>query len=223
MPQEQVVAKAMRIRDEGRGAYTNGTVNCFHGFSETLTNRYAVFARFKARSEWNIQTRVLRPLESIERSIMGTTLLLAARDYPLHCTILEAQYRGEDSIERNSIFNALDHNDDINAFRRMLINVTIPFTFLICDKNGGLLITADEVPSVISGIRNSIARIYEFHGLMPLPIEDLLHATVARVMTMPLCSGKFFLPIIDRIAYEAISLPTQVSYAVGMNSYNFLT
>ncbi|MBI3421151.1 MAG: hypothetical protein HY006_03745 [Candidatus Sungbacteria bacterium] len=226
MTQESVVNKAMRIAEEGKAAFVNGTFGTFEKFPESLRNRFTVALRFDAHSEWECGGNIVdRLLLSLELNTEGWKLFLAQRDFLLHVTLLEGMYEGSDAAERYRIFRELNTNISIAEVAENIRGMVIPFKLLIPDKGGNILLLADEIPDLILEAREQLATTYAKYGLRPLLIEDLLHATVARVMNLPTDAGTQVLDKLAQIsrafAHEPLTL--RVSHVVAMNSYDFLT
>lgn len=196
-----VIEKLNGIHGAGTAALRAGTVEPFTGYPESLKNRFGVYFRYTAPSEQLVKRIVLDEVTQIGQDL-GIGLFVAGRPvpdgHPIHTTVLECLYEGEDYNLRSKIFGEhplMDRGGLVDSavsqaftLRRRLdspglfINREwyLRFNVVLVDK-GPILLAANEIPQEIIDIRGELAEEYTRVGLRPLPLDNLLHMTLTRM------------------------------------------
>ncbi len=159
-----VLEKANRIHEAGLLAVAAGTITSFT-LAANIRQRYNCSLHFYMNSDFT--SRLFGPVQD-SSVFWNVGLLLASRDFSVHCTLGEA-LTAEDAPDRFSFAGAYG-----------LVSKELVFTELVVDK-GNLLLAASEIPEDVQSARSSLEQFYENEKLTPLRIENLLHITLARV------------------------------------------
>lgn len=162
--------------------YQKGGISEFAGFPESLRDRLNVALKFTTESETLLRERVIEPLLLIGNGL-GIEFILAGRDFPYHSTLLEGLYEGKDPTKRQQKFKAATNTEEIKRLKD-LAGMRIAYKYLLIDK-GNLLLTAIDIPDWVINTRSGLAVVYQNHGLKPLPLENILHISVARITRLP--------------------------------------
>lgn len=196
-----VIEKLNGIHSAGTAALRAGTVEPFTGYPESLGNRFGVYLRYTTPSEQLVRRIVLDEVTQIGQDL-GIGLFVAGRSnpegHPIHTTLLEGLYEGDDYNLRSLIFGEhylMDRGGLVdsavsNAFtlRRRLDSSGLfidrkwylHFNAVLIDK-GPILLAANEIPQEVIDIRGELAEEYTRVGLKPLPLDNLLHMTLTRM------------------------------------------
>lgn len=178
-PNSAVVEKAKKIHREGLRALKSGNVQLFPGLPNMLKskeNRFFVGAGIQLEDYPNIGIRmVLQEIERISYHLGVFHIFQAGREFPLHFTIGEGEYKGEN---KNNVFCLL--KEKMEPWWPANIQQKNVFDTLVLDK-ANILLTASNIPHEIIEMRHKLNLIYERHGLVPLKIENLLHITLGRI------------------------------------------
>ncbi|MBI3442667.1 MAG: hypothetical protein HY007_02785 [Candidatus Sungbacteria bacterium] len=108
----------------------------------------------------------------------GVKFFLVGRDYPWHCTLQEGV-----AAEPDLFFDA-EGVELVRRIEQVLSATTIVYSQLLIDC-GNVLLNAAYVPDEIINARQQLSAYYEQRGIRPLPMEDILHCTLARIRTLP--------------------------------------
>ena len=95
-------------------------------------------------------------------------LYVAGRDFPIHTTVGEC-------VVPSGIALADAFGDVSNEESRSIV-----FSELVM-QNGNILLTTSEATPWFDDFRNRVNASYEIIGFTPLPIEHLVHITLARI------------------------------------------
>ena len=218
--------RAQEIHAEGLLAYREGKIPLFKGFPTTLNRRFITALRFKENTAWSITKAIVLPLDRLEYEL-DVAFFLAQRDFPLHSTLMEGLTEEESPYLPH--FYSLKRNSELLSLRSTLRGLEINYSNLVLDKSGNILLLAEDIPDVIPASRKMLARLYREHRLAPLPIHDILHITVGRVMQFPNENPAHIAEFLEEFGTIAKSimrsgLPLVVSSeTTGENSYEFLT
>lgn len=155
----------------------------FPGFPESLKNRFGVVLRFTSDSEQEIKNRISDHIQDIgEQFRIG--FIIAGRDYPLHSTLLEGPYEGQDAVTRDNIFESLVGSSEIAKITDDLLGRKLDYKYLLLDK-GNVLLTAIDIPDYLINLREELAALYKGKNLKPAPLDNLLHISLARMVNLP--------------------------------------
>ena len=185
-----VVIKLNGIHEAGTTALREGTVKPFGGYGVELQNRFNASLRYDDRSERAVRSVILDEVQDVAQKL-GIQFLVAGNaapeGYPIHTTILEGLYQEEDFEKRNLL---LDTHSKIglrtlpglffNDFRLSGLSWDLQFDAVLVDK-GPVLLAATKIPQQIIDIRGELFELYTTFGLKPLPLDNLLHMTLARM------------------------------------------
>lgn len=155
----------------------------FPGFPEGLKSRFSLLLRFTSGSEQEVKDRISGPIQDIGRQL-GIGFIIAGRDYPLHSTLLEGLYEGQDAVVRDKLFESLSKNPEIAKITNGLLGERLIYKYLLLDK-GNLLLAAIDIPAHLINFREELAELYRGSGLKPLPLDNLLHISLARMVQLP--------------------------------------
>ena len=162
-----VLAKSQKIHANGMEAVAQGGLTLFNGYPKDFEMRYTVAGLFnKNRSD----------METVQKSIdtiaTGCNLMLhlAGRDFPLHTTIGECVFP-----EGFNLWHAHGSPFSFEGQDNELV-----FSELVMDKSK-VLLTASSIPDWFFNLRNEVNRAYTTLGFKALPIENLLHISLANI------------------------------------------
>ncbi|OGZ01641.1 MAG: hypothetical protein A2946_02100 [Candidatus Liptonbacteria bacterium RIFCSPLOWO2_01_FULL_53_13] len=169
-----------KVLREGRGRINEFPLaEALEGWKHT----FSITAEFDSAANQEIQRRILDILANMENEL-GVSLLLASRDFPLHATIQNGIFEGEDGAKEKKIFQELAGDEGIIQSEKEITGIFVIFKYLLIDK-GNILLTASEIPEAIIEARNRASHEYMAKGLRPLPMEHILHLTLARIVGKP--------------------------------------
>lgn len=174
--------KYSNIDRGGRKALVNAEFKEFDYSHEEMKRRFNVSAQFEPSSAEEFGRRITTVLEKNETDF-GIKLLLAGRDFPLHTTLLEG--RDESVIsddDREAIFSQVA--PQAQSKTTSVVGQEIEFKYLLVDK-GNLILTSVDIPETVLHLRSGLAPVYSTGGLRPLPMTNILHITVGRIVKMP--------------------------------------
>ncbi len=183
--EQTILQKYAGIDFDGRNTAKQGQLETFRGFPPSLANRMNVSLLFDEESQELVKREVMKPLDNIDHDT-GINILLAGADYPIHTTVLEGEYEGNDTNERQAIFHNLQHSGSVDYASRNLTDLSLEFNHLLIDKKGGIILTAVCIPQEITDTRDRLTSLYQEHDLKVLPQHNILHITVGRVIGLPL-------------------------------------
>jgi len=174
--------KYARIDIAGRQALKQeGAIKELEGFGETLKNRFLVAIQFAPESRQEVQKRVINEVEQIEVNCK-MEFFLTNRDFPLHSTIEEGVYQGDDDSIKGEVFAEMAK--ELKQLNWQMLNEPLTYKYVLIDK-GNIILTAIEIPDVVTKLRRELTTFYTAHQLKPLPIEHILHVTVGRITRLP--------------------------------------
>jgi hypothetical protein len=175
--------KYANIDRVGRKALSEGEIQRFEGFPGDLKNRFNVAAQFAPASEREFVERVTGPAKEIAAQL-GIDFMVAGEDFPIHSTMLEGLYQGDDDAERQKLFADLQKDagfqDRINA----LNGLEVPYKYLLMDK-GNVILNSVEIPDDILELRQFLTKYYAEKKLKPLAMDNILHISAARMVKLP--------------------------------------
>jgi hypothetical protein len=164
----------------GRKALEKAEVNKFEGFGENLKNRFISALQFTPESEKEVEKRIIDEVEQIGKEL-EINFILAGKDFPLHGTIEEGVYAGKDNTEREEIFEEIKKAKELKLFEESILRESISYKYLLVDK-GNIILTAVEIPEIITNMREALANFYANHNLKPIVLRDFLHITIGRMV-----------------------------------------
>lgn len=229
-----VAKKYASIDLSGRKSLRNKEVREFPGFSEDLRERFSAALIFNQESETLLKQRVVSRVKEIgERQ--GIKFLLAGEDYPLHSTVLEGKMTAsvvtgsEDSIEDRRIVTVRETQNDTELQEELsrLAGMHVTYKYLLLDK-GNVLLTATDIPPDVLAARTALNRIYSKYGIAAIPLENILHISIARMKEIPgedqLEAFQGYKEGMIKLRHEISSDPLdlKVSYINADESYRFL-
>lgn len=199
--------KLANIDYSGRKALkTEGGVSLFSGYLNSLGDRYGVTLRFTDEAETQLKERVGEEVLNTGKRV-GIEFVLAGRNYPTHCTLLEGLYQGNNTEERNALYEGLSEKLANERIVKGLAGEIVDYKYLLLDK-GNVLLTTIDIPSYILESREYLKEFYSQAGLKPLPLDNLLHISYARMASLP--SGN----VLNKLAsyrQEMVRLRHQIS------------
>ena len=161
--------KIRTIRKAGEKAVLTGTVNIFQGWSEELKKRVFLGLEFE---ENHAHRNIVSKLEDLETRY-GVQFAIGGRDYPLHTTIQEA---------KGDFFDLrIDKNFSLFVPGTVLGRNLI-FEKVVLDGSGNLLYVTDDIKDWVYSARESVSRNFSALGLEPIPLDNLLHSTLCRIV-----------------------------------------
>lgn len=206
-----VLAKVDKIHADGIKAIAEARVGLFIGFPPTL-RRFNVALLFSEGSIVELANRIILPVAGIADA-SGVGLYLGSRDYPIHATLEEAE-----PIEGEVPSQIIEFSD------LSLPDFGICFSELIMDR-GNFLLAVSEIPEIILELRRKIHEIFVGRGMRSLPIQDMLHITIARVTRGSPEAIKQFAGGVEELRREVKKKPVTLipnSFFLG-NVLEFLT
>lgn len=217
-----ILQKYANINRKGKESILKEDVVEFKGFPEAIKDRFISAAVFDEKSLQEIDERILSRLKKLE-SECGVEFFLASRDFPLHSTIMEGEYKGNDDTEKDELFKELADSLPVE-----IQGLQIPYNYVLIDK-GNVLLVAQNIPEQISAARTSLKEFYAESGLNPLLLENILHCSLARLKKIPenFEPDKYIKELID--IRHTLSNPNYgdpivltVNKVVRGNSYDFV-
>lgn len=165
-------SKCERIHAAGLETLRSGKINLFTGFPQQMRSRFNVSVLFDGPSQLQFEERIIRPLGTISKEL-GLDWYLASDAFSVHSTVLECETEvGHADVE------GLVKKIDLNQ----LLCERLVFSELLLDKSN-LLLNSLEIPPIHHLMRNNLAEFFTGVG-HPLPLEDILHITVGRLMKL---------------------------------------
>lgn len=216
-----ILQKYANINRNGKEAVRNEDIVKFEGFPESIKNRFISAVTFDEHSSSQLESRVLSKLKELEDKT-GIEFVMALRDYPLHSTLMEGEYKGDNQDERDELFERL--TDDLPLD---IQGLKLQYDYVLIDK-GNVLLVAKTIPEEVLKARESLKNFYGDSGLKPLLLENILHCSLARIKSLPadFAPDKYTKELID-IRHSVSNLDEPLVLTVGRvvkgNSYNFLT
>lgn len=155
----------------------------FRGFP---TNRFSVVLEFSEKAADTLRKKITNLLARVTENL-GINFIWAGIDFPLHCTILEGEYKGQDPQEEAAIYHALQTNTQLReAVQRLSAIQTINPQFLLGpDRIGAIILAASPIPELITEAREKISVVYTKSGLDPRLMTDIYHLTIGRIVKLP--------------------------------------
>lgn len=177
-----LVAKAYaNIDNAGKTACQTGTLGIFQGFGNELTQTFIAAALPPA------EPALIDFILDIgaAASGKGLGLISAGANYPFHLTL--AQGRGGLLPNPAGVARFVDGMRETfsSLFLHHLHGVCIAFDTLAMDAKGGIILGVGNIPDAIFEMRAHIARLLNEHTINPIVPENMLHATIARVTSVP--------------------------------------
>jgi hypothetical protein len=166
------------IDRRGRNHLKSDALEEFTTFPETLKNRFIVALEFTPESINDVEGRVFSKLRDVE-SNFGIKFMLSGRDYPIHSTLMEGLFEGEDENSREEIFAKLQ-----NELLFGLEGNQVQFDYVLLDGSK-LLLVAKSIPHTILEAREKLSEQYDTFGLKPLGMQNILHSSLARISQIP--------------------------------------
>lgn len=238
-----VIDKLNVIHQAGTTALRAGTVEPFKGYGEDLRNRFNVSIRYTLAYDQLIRQRILNNVTGVAQQL-GIDFMIAGKhssdSYPLHTTLLEGLYLKEDST--TPISRLVKDGDDPFHFFKSYMDLDmishsniwdIFLPFLRCDRKlkfdsvlidkGPILLAATEIPQEIIDIRGALSEIYSLYGLKTLPLNNLLHITLARMTKVVDQSNvEEYIYKMEQIHKQIVNDPLELS-PYGLYTGNSLT
>lgn len=216
-----ILQKYANINRSGKEAVLNENIVKFDGFSESIKDRFITAAIFDEYSLNQVEDRVLGQLKRLE-DMSGIEFAMANRDYPLHSTIMEGEYKGENQDEKDDLFERLTDDLPID-----IKGLEIKYDYILIDK-GNVLLVAQTIPEAVLKARESLKNHYSESGLRPLLLENILHCSLARIKSLPtdFVPNKYIKELTDirhSVSKSDESMILIVDRLDRGNSYNFLT
>lgn len=203
-----VLRKYAGIDLAGRRVLGEAQVKDYLPTPEESKRRFNTALRFEGDSEAIFRERVMGPLEQAERDF-STHLTIAVRDFPLHATVMEGRFEGAEENKKLETFT--DVEKELAAeLESVLMGQEIEFKYLLIDK-GNLLLTASNIPEIIIAIRERLNAVYAAHDLKPLPMKNILHVTVSRMVQKPQGEPDFVVAILRAYRAQMLALRRSIS------------
>ncbi len=203
----------------GRNNLESGNIQEFTGFPEVIKNRFISAMEFTPESIDMIENRVTCKLEDIEAKY-GIKFSLVGRDYPLHITLMEGLYTGEQEDQREEIFSELQ-----DKIKLEFQGSEVQFDYVLLD-GGNLLLVAKNIPDSVLNARERLSEYYSEAGLKPLGMQNILHSSLARIIKLPdsFDYDAYKKDIIDlRHSVSSDPLEVTISNVIKDQSYRYLT
>ncbi|MFZ1720664.1 MAG: hypothetical protein WAU28_04990 [Candidatus Moraniibacteriota bacterium] len=230
-----IARKYASIDLSGRKALKNEQVREFPGFSEDLRDRFSAALIFDKDSEALLKQKVVSRVKEIGGKY-GIKFLLAGEDYPLHSTVLEGKIeipavagdKNSEEDDRISIIRETQNDTELQEELSKLAGIHITYKYLLLDK-GSILLTGMDIPSEMLAARTALNKIYSKHDIAAIPLENILHISIARMEEIPRedQSETFqgYKEEMIKLRHEISSDPLdlKVSYISSDESYRFLT
>lgn len=180
MPDENdpVLAKIADIRAGGLAAIADMKMGTFQGFSPELAYRVNVSYIYNTDEDRRLGSFHARIADAARKK--GVEILLAGRDFPMHLTLLEADYQGDEE----------KYEEELHRFRtassslvRKIIRDTNMFVFeeFVLDRAGNGLLLMRGVPAVVVEAREKIRALYEAFGWKTRDLTHIGHSTQFRI------------------------------------------
>src|SRR3990167_5291940 len=174
-----VLEKYAGITKIGLQAFREGMVEPFKGLVG-LENRFNVSIRFSENSDQLIRERVVdymradAPFFEVIYFVAGEK---AGTSYPIHTTIQEGVYEGNDVVEGYRILTNLRKESRIKEALTEVYYTEIVFDHFLPSKETFIL-AAGKIPVSIIYARQRIADVYKEYGLNIINFDNILHSTI---------------------------------------------
>lgn len=180
------IAKYASIARGGREARQGGVDLKPLEFRGFPTNRFSAILEFSEEAADTLKEKITNPLAGVAEDL-GINFIWAGINFPLHCTILEGEYKGQDPQEEAAIYHSLQTNTQlIEIAQRLSAIQTINPQFLLGpDRVGAIILAASPIPELITEARENISTIYTKSGLDPRLMTDIYHLTIGRIVKLP--------------------------------------
>lgn len=162
-----VLAKSQKIHANGMEAVAQGGLTLFNGYPKDFEMRYTVAGLFSSAESSLVH---LLSLVRMAAEACNLSLHLADRDFPLHTTIGECVFP-----EGFNLWHAHGSPFSFEGQDNELV-----FSELVMDKSK-VLLTASTIPEWFLNLRKEVNRAYTTLGFKALPIENLLHISLANI------------------------------------------
>ncbi|MDR3547138.1 MAG: hypothetical protein P4M11_02470 [Candidatus Pacebacteria bacterium] len=212
---DPVREKSYRIHRSGRDRLLRGDVKLFAGHPHGLADRFLAAATFTTEDVLEFATRVAEPFGFLEDCGTGS-YCLAGLDFPLHTTIGEACIHGNAASREEGFSRAARSIETMCPCIRELCGTELVFDYAFFD-GGNICITQLGSMGNLPGIRSELVKAYTELGMTDadkLLIQDLVHATVARVRIAPETgTAKELLRSIEQLQNELAADPLRLTIA----------
>lgn len=181
-----VLEKYRAIIHDGMQAYRDGSVKPFGGFIG-LENRYNISARFTPDSEKVLQSEVVEYLDGVGPAYGLVGLFVGNKPrttFPFHSTVLEGRYNGVSEVEKDEIFRDVRKDPRLLEVMGLVSGTSIAFDHLLLAKES-ILVAASQIPASIQEAREILVEVYSVRGLEVLPMDNILHSTMVRILQIP--------------------------------------
>lgn len=165
-----VIANLENKHIKGVEALRSGSFKCFSGFAPDMPNRSHVSLTFSTASDVLVRDRLMKEINGYAQD-HHVRLFSVLRDFPMHATIGEGVGRHE-----------FCGDNFIGVDPSQVVGVNIFFDHLVIDGPTLFLATSD-IPQSVLEYREAVNTEHVNRGLNVNPIKDLLHITVARVLS----------------------------------------
>jgi hypothetical protein len=186
-----VLEKSVKMHTDGMAAIEKGGVKLFEGYSPDVSKRYMVAGSFE------FQTEVDSLIDLITQNARSCNveLFCATKDFPLHTTI------GEGEVPEGMSIENMEGDFASHKGKRALV-----FSELVM-QNGNILLTVEDIPDWFYQLRDEVNKAYAMLGFTPLPIENLVHITLARITQGNDQAIRNFSVIIDELRHDVKKVP----------------
>ncbi|MDP3735442.1 MAG: hypothetical protein Q8R39_03375 [bacterium] len=170
---DPVLEKIKGLKEAGAAAVQAGNVGTFSGFPPALAQRMNVSFLGDFTND-QLLTAIAKSAES-----HGIDVILAGLDFPLHATVLEADWN-ENLGDWCEICSFMSQEISLVAdgYRH---HKDLLFQHVILDGEGNCLLMADSIPTWLIGLRMDLATVYKAYNLQVRRMDDILHATLCRI------------------------------------------
>ena len=143
---------------------------------------FTSFLIFTPESEALIQKRVIDRIKTIGDKL-GIEFFLAGKDYPMHSIAQSSVYETEDAAKRMEVYEQA-RSPEMQERMEKWSGMPITYKYLMVNDNA-ITLNSTEIPAEIKDFRESVKPALEGHGIKVLPMENILHITIARITKLP--------------------------------------
>lgn len=152
---------------------------------EATENTFNVSALFEGVSVEKVKDAVTERLKKIAEG-QGLKFITAADEFPLHSTLELGEYQKNQPRQKTKqkLFSGLSQDPELINLVKECEGLEIEFKYLLMDKSN-VLLTAVDIPQQVLDLRAKLTDFYLRNNLKPLPIENMLHVSLGRMVGFP--------------------------------------
>jgi hypothetical protein len=189
-----VLAKSQKLHTDGMAAIAAGgeQIKRFTGYAPGVAKRFMAALLFDQSRSLMAETTGLFFMDdfAVFAKAKGIDLLLAGRDFPVHITVGEGEVADTGDFYKFPLF-AGTMPDGHNVVLSELVM-----------QGTNLLLTASSIPEWFQALRDGVNDNYrdsKMVAVKPIPIENLMHMTLARVKSGNDAQVQEFAKFVDQL------------------------